>query len=119
VVQRADKFPTGMLGAYSLGNFSISPSSVYVIHEDLPEYSVMPHIYLDKKTKKTVRVTFSILKIVEDKSGSITVYPIDKLVDKVDEKTKEKINYNATVIYNRFLGANQKKLQIKQEYSMF
>jgi len=119
VVQRSEKFSNGMFGAYSLGNFSISPSSVYVIHEDLPEYSVMPHFYLDKKTKEIKKVTFSILKIVEDKNGSITVYPINKLVDKVDKETEELINYNATVIYNRFLGVNQKKLQIKQEYSMF
>src|SRR5699024_4771690 len=37
VVQKAETFSNGMVGAYSLGNFSISPSSVYVIHEDLPE----------------------------------------------------------------------------------
>ena len=119
VVQRAEKLSNGMFGAYSLGNFSISPSSVYIIHEDLPEYSVMPHFYLDKKTKKIKNITFSILKIVEDKDGGITVYPIDKLVDKVDKKTEEEITYNATIIYNRFLGDNKNYLQIKQEYLMF
>src|SRR5699024_6734769 len=63
VVQKAKKFPNGMLGTYSLGNFSISPSSVYVIHEDLPEYSIMVHLYINAKNKKVERKTFSVLKI--------------------------------------------------------
>lgn len=119
VVQKAEKFSNGMLGAYSLGNFSISQSSSYVIHEDLPEYSVMPHFYFDKKTKDIKKVTFSILKIIEDKNGSLIVYPIDKLVNNVDKKTKEEINYNATVIYNRFMSDNKNHLQIEQEYLIF
>jgi len=118
VVQRADKFPNGMLGAYSLGNFSISPSSVYVIHEDLPEYSVMPHFYLDKKTKEIEKITFSILKIVEDKDGSLMVFSVDELVNKINKQRKQRLIQETTKIYNRFTGKSENKIKIKKEYKL-
>lgn len=54
LVQKCKKFETGMFAAYSLGNFSLSPSSVYVLQDNLPEYSVMLHLYLNKNEKKII-----------------------------------------------------------------
>lgn len=117
VVQRHEMFSTGMLGMYSLGNFSISPSSVYLIHENLPEYSIMPHLYLDTKSKRLKKATFTILKIVEDESGSLEVYPIDKLIQRVNSnERKQEIIKNSTTIYNRFLNKNKKEIELKDEY---
>src|SRR5699024_238557 len=62
VVQEHQKFPNGTLGLYSLGNFSISPSSVYLIHDHLPEYSIMFHMYIDQKSKKVNKYTFFYFK---------------------------------------------------------
>lgn len=116
VVQRSEVFANGMFGAYSLGNFSISPSSVYVLYEDLPEYSIMLHLYLGKKTKKIEKITFSILKIVEYADKSLSVYPIDKLIEIVDKEEKQGIIKSATKIYNRFLNKSVENIQIKCEY---
>lgn len=110
VVQKHEVFKNGMFGAYSLGNFSISPSSVYVIHDDYPEYSILPHIYIDTRTKKIKKVTFSILKIVETLKD-MTVQPIDKL-DKVDEEA-------LLTIYNRFTNKNEVSINIENEYLLY
>src|SRR5699024_1225152 len=58
VVQKADRFKSGMFGAYCLGNFSISPSSVYVLHEDLPDYSILLHVYISGESKRIRKITF-------------------------------------------------------------
>lgn len=117
VVQKYEEKESGMLAAYSLGNFSISPSSVYVLHENLPDYSVMFHLYYDSQTKEITKKTFSILKIVEREDNSLEVYPLAKLLDKVTSKKEtDEIISNATKIYNRFLNTNEEKIQIKREY---
>lgn len=119
VVQKHEKFSTGMLGAYSLGNFSISPSSVYILDENLPEYSIMLHLYLDNKNKQINKTTFSILKIVESKNGMLKVYPIDKLFEILKtKKEREKIISDATIIYNRFMNTNVDKVDILKEYEI-
>lgn len=116
VVQKTVRFEGGGLGAYCLGNFSISPSSVYVIHDDLPEYSILLHSYIDIKTKKIVKNTFSILKIEEDNDGSQTVWPLHELYKIVSQQRKHDLKVDALRIYNRFLSAANKELSIKSEY---
>lgn len=119
LVQRCEKFESGMFAAYSLGNFSLSPSSVYVLHENLPEYSIMLHLYLNREDKNKIisKITFSILKIVEDQNKYLTVYPLTELIKKIkSEKEKEKIMKEATIIYNRFLNKNEKCIELKEEY---
>src|SRR5699024_4730670 len=58
VVQRAEMLKNDMFGAYCLGNFSISPSSVYVIDKDLPEYSILYIFILVQKVIKLKRYHF-------------------------------------------------------------
>lgn len=119
VVQKSENFNNQMFGAYSLGNFSISPSSVYVLHDDLPEYSIMLHMYLNKHTKNIKKITFSILKIEEDSTGGLTVFPVNDLIKKQKVKNeKQKTLSNATIIYNRFLGTNISKIKLKEEFKM-
>ncbi|MFS0645395.1 CapA family protein [Siminovitchia sp. 179-K 8D1 HS] len=119
IVQKCERFSTGMIGAYSLGNFSISPSSVYILHENLPEYSIMMHIYLEKN-KNNIRLskaTFSILKIIESKNHNLTVYPVIELIKKAkDEKEKKELINDVTIIYNRFLNKNIKNIEIRDEF---
>lgn len=62
---------------YSIGNFSMSPNSVYLLHENLPEYGLAVHLYVDDKEIK--RTTFTILKIIEEKGAILSVWPVDKL----------------------------------------
>lgn len=117
VVQKFEVFNNGMYGAYSLGNFSISPSSAYVLPDHLPEYSIMLHIYLSKLEKKIKKIGFSILKIIESKDGSIEVYPIDELFYQENFETKEQLEKDITTIYNTFTGLNRKIINIKREYT--
>lgn len=98
IVQKAE-MQDGVPCFYSIGNFSMSPNSVYLLHEDLPEYGLAVHLYIeDQKIQKT---TFSILKIMEGKRSSLSVWPIEQL-SKPNEKEIKQV-YQA--VTNRELTA--------------
>ncbi|MBQ1372292.1 MAG: CapA family protein [Oscillospiraceae bacterium] len=73
IIQRAAK-KDGIPCYYSIGNFSMSPNSVYLLHENLPEYGLAVHLYLEDH--KIQRTSFSILKIVEKKGGILSVWHV-------------------------------------------
>lgn len=115
VVQKA-QLCHGVFSAFSLGNYSISPSSVYLLPENKPEYSVALHLYIEQTG--ILRFGFSILKIVEASGGILTVYPVDELADTLDASEKARLNEDVTFIYNRFAQKGEKCVPIMREYSL-
>lgn len=118
VVQKfADK---GCWVAYSLGNFSISPSSLYLVRENLPEYSILLHFYFDKGDQSLRKVTFSILKIVESRNGSLSVYPVNVLYDKcIIASERDQLMKDCTRVYNIFTDKQEMSIDILDEYVCF
>lgn len=115
VVQRFERI-LGVPCAYSLGNYSISPSTPYMLFENLPEYSVVFHIYL--QNKKIKKLTFSILKIVEDKRGKLSVYDTAELYAKESCRT-ESFYRDIKTVYLRFI--NHQKVDnfiVQTEYEL-
>ncbi len=98
--------------AYSLGNYSISPLSVYLLHDLKPEYSVALHLYLGSKSIK--KVSFSILKIVE--AEGLTVYPVDELYGQLSAEQKNDLEKDIQFIYYRFTGVHKADLKVQHEY---
>lgn len=96
-----------------LGNFSISPSSVYVPHKLKPEYSIALHLYLENEMQK---ISFSILKIVENKKHNIRVLPVDILARELPESSVNVLQSDITFIYNRFTGKQENCIPILKEY---
>lgn len=115
VVQKA-QFHQGVFTAFSLGNYSISPSSVYLLPENKPEYSIALHLYVGKHGVR--RIGFSILKIVEKAGGLLSVYPVDELADTLGDAEKARLNEDVTFIYNRFTQKKEKCVPISREYSL-
>lgn len=56
---------------YSIGNFSMSMSTDYLIKNNHPEYGLIVNLYVE--TKKIERITISFVKIVEDVNHYVTV----------------------------------------------
>lgn len=114
VVQKAE-YIEGIPCFFSLGNFSMSPNSVYLVRENLPEYGLMTHLYLNKNTIE--KVSFSILKIIESKTNALTVVPVDLLYDEVEDlHQKEKLIEDVQFIYRVVTGAGEKNIGIEREY---
>lgn len=95
-------FVSGAPCAYCLGNFSISPSSAYLLADNKPEYSIVLHFYLEKGAPP--RVAWSVLKIVEDRRGFATVWPVHELRQTLNKKAQESLEADVAFINKRFCG---------------
>lgn len=105
---------------FSLGNFSLSPSSIYVLHELKPEYGIIPHFYFDENTSALVSITFTIIKMVEENNHVLSVFPISYLYNIISDSEKERLLNDVIFIYNRVLpGRKQKRIEIQEEYKIF
>ena len=101
---------------YSIGNFSMSPNSVYLLNEHLPDYGLAVHLYIDNK--KIQKTTFSILKIVEEKRKMLTVWPIDKYYAECNEKEQRKVEEHIKQIYQTVTGDKIAENLIRHEYTL-
>ena len=116
VVQKSEKYKDKLI-AYSLGNFSISPSTEYLNHDLLPDYSILLNIYIDKSSKKIAQYGFSILKIIEDENHYLSIHFVNELIEKEkNEDERRQLMNDNLFIYNRFLDKTEKEVQIKKEY---
>lgn len=98
---------------YSIGNFSMSPNSVYLLHENNPEYGLAIHIYY---TINTTRITFSILKMIELKNKPLEVWPIDSLYNKLSTEERKHLVEDIKKIYSRITGKIITEKVIRKEY---
>lgn len=100
--------------AYSLGNYSISPLSVYLLRDYKPEYSIMLHLYIDSAA--ITGISFSILKIVEEKTRGLTVFPVDKLYEIIPKEEQKKLVSDIQFIFQRFTGMELEDNPVRHEY---
>lgn len=116
VVQHYECDNNGNNVFYSLGSLNISPSSIYVLHELKPEYSIIPHYYFEKA--ELVKTTFSIVKVVENKDHSLCVYPANMLANILSGVEKEILRDDITFIYNRVMQSSSEEIGIEEEYEI-
>ena len=113
VVQRAER--KGRVPCfYSLGNFSMSPNSIYLLREGLPEYGLAAHLYFDGA--ELVKTGFSVLRIVE--KDCLTVYPIDVYYDLCDEQEKARVWMDVRQICSTVTGQDWPAAAIQREYEL-
>ncbi len=113
VVQEVQKRDSGMITAYSLGNVSMSLSTPYVIRDNLPDYSVMLHMYV--QNGRIDKVSFSVL-VEKENNGFITVYPLPLLYEISSASERKILERNNCIIYNRFLNRQEEDIPVQDEY---
>lgn len=113
VVQRAERLGSVPV-AYCLGNYSISPSSVYLLRENLPAYSVVQHLSVG--ASGIVKTSFSVLKIVEDGDGVPVAWPADKLYERLKGGDRDALSADVDRVCRRFAGREAPRGAVMQEY---
>jgi poly-gamma-glutamate synthesis protein (capsule biosynthesis protein) len=105
---------------YSLGNFSISPSSIYVPKDLYAEYSILFNLYFDEAKKRVSKKSFQILKIVEKKNGLLEVFPVYSLYENTKSKEeKAKLKDDCFHVIECFLGKKMEDFKLEQEYIIY
>lgn len=96
IVQKFEKIE-GKPCMFSLGNISMSMSTDYIIRDNLPDYGLIVHFYINKcKIKK---ITFSILKMIEDSTGYIKTVLVSDLYRTLSEEDKKGLLSDIQHIY--------------------
>ena len=99
--------------AYCIGNYSISPSSVYLLQEHLPAYSVALHLTLH--SCGPVCVSYSILKTVEENGIPVT-WPVDELYQRLPERERAALLRDVNTVRGRFIGRDCEGDALQREY---
>ena len=103
---------------FSLGNFSMSPNSSYLLHEHLPDYGLAVHAYM--KGGEINRITFSILKIIENKNELLTVYSAEEYTKLPEAQKSERFYGDVAQIYETVTGKTAPEdFSIQREYDWF
>lgn len=114
VVQEVERMG-GIPCFYSLGNFSMSPNSIYLLHENLPDYGIAAHLYLDGAS--VAGCAFSVLRIVEEEE--LTVYPADEYAAVCGERERKKLEQDVRQICRTLCGEEPTEGPIRREYRLW
>lgn len=107
----------GVPCAYSLGNFNMNPLSFLAIPENVTEYGMALHLYVEDK--KIQKVTFSIIKNYATPGSQISGYPIDELYKTLTTpEEKAKLEKDIQRVYGIVVGKVLKGDIIRREYEL-
>lgn len=98
---------------YSLGNFFSRPYTNSCQKNDLPDYSIILHLYFNCKSKEITKISFSVAKTVI-KDGISKVYIIDDLIKNSTLEERNKYIKDTKKIIKKF--ANIEIDEIREEY---
>ena len=116
MVQKAE-LRSGVPCAYSLGNFNMSPLSSLAMHENLSEYGLALHLYIEDK--KIVKTTFSAILNYEKKGTQVSGYPVDALyAATTDPKEKQRLEKDIMKLYGTVTGKVLTGEIIRKEYEL-
>ncbi|MDO4662562.1 MAG: CapA family protein [Tissierellia bacterium] len=100
--------------AYSLGNYFISPDTIYLLNENLPLYSIILHLDIIDKDK--YKMSFSISKTINYKKSERVVDTFD--LYKTKDIDKDKLVEDCKKIYSVFTGKNPQDFKLEKEYEL-
>ena len=107
------------LCAFSLGNYSISPSTPYMLFENYPQYSIALHVCFDKEKVQIAESSFSVLKILEDSKHRLKVVDTFDWAKTITGIEKEKLQEEVQFICEQFTCQQYHTFELKQEYKVF
>jgi len=111
------KVESGVPIAYSLGNFNMSPLSSLAMHENLSEYGLALHLYIEGK--KIVKTTFSAILNYEKRGSQVSGYPVDALyAATTDPKEKARLEKDIMKLYGTVTGKVLTGEIIRKEYEL-
>lgn len=117
-VVHGSKWEKGRLTTYSQGSLMASMGTVGPPEGRRAEYSIAAHGYVDPQTRKTERVTYSVLRIWEEADGSVAAWPVYDLLPRLEGAEREKVYREALECAGDFSGKVPQRLEAEMELAM-
>ena len=103
--------------AWSLGNFSMDPSSSLMFPVSMSTFGLAVHMYVEDK--KIMRTTFSVFKALRKYGKQVEVWPIDKLYENLkSQKAKEQLKRDMQRLFTIVCKASLTENIIRREYEI-
>lgn len=103
IIQKAE-IKRGVPCIFSLGNVSMSMTTMYIIRDELPDYGMILHLYIDDN--QIVRMTYSLIIMIEDQKSYLKVRTLREEYLRSDNLKKRVILENAERIVRRICQDN-------------
>lgn len=111
------KFENGIPLAYSLGNFNMSPRSSLAYHENLSEYGLLLHLYIEDK--KIQKVTWTPILNYEKPGTQVSGYPVHEYYKTLTrEKDKIRLEKDMRKLYGTVTGKVLEGEVFRAEYEL-
>ena len=115
MVQKAE-LREGVPCFFSMGNFNMDPTSSLMVHEVLPDYGLLVHLYVEEG--KLTKTTFSIIKAVRKKKGQICAWPVDELYPTLTEQEKAQLEKDVKQMFRTVTDTALDGQIIRREYPL-
>ena len=103
---------------YSIGNVTMSMSTLYILRDELPDYGVMIHFYLSDG--RIQRVAYSLIVMDEQPDGYMMVKTAYDMFQESDTGKRAQILENSQRIVRRICGDNRIHLdKLEKEFMLF
>jgi len=101
----------------SLGNFNMSPLSYLALHEELTEYGMLLHLYIEDK--KIQKVTWTPILNYEKKGSQVSGYPVHEYYKTLTkEKDKLALEKDMKQLYGIVTGTKLDGEIFREEYDL-
>lgn len=114
-VVHGSKLAEGQLTTYSIGNLMASMGTVGPPEGYRAEYSVAVHGYVGRESRKTEKVTYSVLRVWEEADGKVAVWPVYDLLPRLEGDRREKVYREALECAKDFSGKMPERLEEEME----
>ena len=102
---------------YALGNVTMDPESFYQVPENLPNFGIIPHLYI--ANGKIVKTTFSVFKIMMNEKRKMIVVPADELYASLTSTAEKKdLADKVAEVVARVTETNKEVRKPKREYDL-
>lgn len=116
IAQKAE-LKNGVPCFYSIGNVTMSMSTLYILRENIPEIGLMTHFYIEGQQIK--KVTYSLLYQYEDAHGYAMVRPVADVLKDAAEADGKALAAKAERIVRRVKQDDSIAVTIEDEFDLF
>lgn len=116
IVQRVE-FIGNVPCAYSVGNVSMSMCTPYILKNDLPDYGLITNLYCSGDGVE--RVTFTLIKGVENHSGMIRARLVSDLLEEVGLDRRESILRDSSAVVSRLTNREVLLRHVPEEIGVY
>ena len=110
-VVHGSKFVDKKIAVYALGNCLGSAGVLHAPFDRKAEYSIALHTYIDERTKKIDKASFSVLKTIIGEDEKYEIWPVADLLKQLQGEAYDTLKNDCFLVAKYFSGNNYESIE--------